>query len=412
MKRTLGRLSASAVTRLAKRGRYADGGGLVLQVAEGGTRSWLFRWERDGRERQMGLGAVHTLSLGEAREFARECRKAVLAGRDPIEERRGERIQRKIERARSATFRECAEQYLATHEATWKNEKHREQWRSTLATYVLPTVGDLPLPAIDTVLVLKCLEPIWSSKPETASRVRGRIETVLNWATARGLRQGDNPARWRGHLDKLLPPRSRVRAIQHHAALPYAEIPAFMGELRARKSISARALELTILTAARTGEVIGARWLEFDLAARVWTVPAERMKAKREHRIPLTDRAIAVLAALPHERDNAFVFLGVSAGKPLSNMAMLELMRGIRPGYVPHGFRSTFRDWAAERTDFQNHIVEAALAHVISDKVEAAYRRGDLFDKRRRLMDAWAAFCAKPASDCAVIALEKRSGHK
>jgi integrase len=412
MKRTLGRLSASAITRLAKRGRYADGGGLVLQVAEGGTRSWLFRWERDGRERQMGLGAAHTLSLGEARELARECRKAVLAGRDPIEERRSERIQRKVERARGATFRECAKQYLATHEATWKNEKHRKQWRSTLATYVLPTVGDLPLPAIDTVLVLKCLESIWSSKPETASRVRGRIETVLNWATARGLRQGDNPARWRGHLDKLLPPRSRVRAIQHHAALPYAEIPAFMGELRARESISARALELTILTATRTGEVIGARWPEFDLAARVWTVPPERMKATREHRIPLSDRAIAVLAALPRERGNAFVLLGVGSGKPLSNMAMLELMRDMRPGYVPHGFRSTFRDWAAERTNFQNHIVEAALAHVISDKVEAAYRRGDLFDKRRRLMDAWAAFCAKPASDSVVVAFEQPSVQK
>jgi integrase len=410
MKRTLGRLSATAIMRL-RRGRHGDGGGLVLQVAEGGTRSWLFRWERDGRERQMGLGATHTLSLREARELARECRKLVLAGRDPIEERRGERMQRKIERARGATFRECAERFLAAHEAAWKNDKHREQWRSTLATYILPTIGDLPVPAVDTALVLKCLEPIWSRKTETASRVRGRIETVLDWATARGLRQGDNPARWRGHLDKLLPPRARVRAIQHHPALPYAEIPAFMGELRARDSISARALELTILTAVRTGEAIGAKWREIDLSARTWTIPAERMKkGRREHRIPLSDRAVAILEALPREGNgNGFVFIGARAGRPLSNMAMLELLRGMRPGYVPHGLRSTFRDWAAECTNFQNHIVEAALAHVVADKVEAAYRRGDLFEKRRRLMEAWASFCARPGSSVAkVLPLERR----
>jgi integrase len=413
MKRTLGRLSATAIVRLTKRGRYADGGGLVLQVSEGGSRSWLFRWERDGRERQMGLGATHTLSLAEAREVARECRRIVLTGGDPIEQREAERAQRRVERARGGTFREAAERYLAAHEKTWKNVKHREQWRSTLASYVLPNLGDLPLSAIDTALVLKCLEPIWSSKPETASRVRGRIETVLDWATARGLRQGENPARWRGHLDKILPRRSQVRAVEHHAALPYAELPAFMGELRARDSISARALEFAILTATRTGETIGARWDEFDLAQRMWTIPAERMKARREHRVPLSGRALAVLAALPRERGNLFVFIGLSAGKPLSNMAMLELLRGVRPGYVPHGFRSTFRDWAADRTNHQNHVVEAALAHVVRDKVEVAYRRGDLFDKRRRLMDAWSNYCAsEKVSDSAVVTFEQRAAHK
>jgi integrase len=362
----------------------------------------------DGSARQMGLGATHTVSLADPRERARKCRLLVLDGIDPIEQRNAERMQQRVHTARYVTFRECADRYMAAHKGTWRNDKHREQWQSTLATYVFPTLGELPMPAIDTVLVLKCLEPIWNSKPETASRIRGRIETVLDWATARGLRQGDNPARWRGHLDKLLPPRSRVRAVQHHPALPYADIPAFMSQLRAREGISARALEFTILTRARTGETIGARWPEFDLAARVWVVPAERMKAKREHRVPLSDRGIAILAALPNEGCNPFVFLGARAGKPLSNMAMLELLRGIRPGYVPHGFRSTFRDWAAERTNFQNHVVEAALAHVISDKVEAAYRRGDLFNKRRKLMDAWSAYCAsKTMSDSAVFAFER-----
>jgi integrase len=386
----------------------------VLQVSRWRTKAWLFRFERDGRERQMGLGPVSTLSLAEARERARECRKILLDGRDPIQVRNAERIQRRTETARGVTFKECAERYIAAHEASWRNEKHREQWKSTLARYAYPIIGGLSVSAIDTALVVKVIEALWATKPETATRLRGRVESVLNWATVRGFRAGDNPARWRGHLDKLLPARGKVKPVKHQAALPYAEIPTFMADLRSRDGISARALELTILTAGRTGEVIGARWSEFDVEAKVWTIPAERMKGGREHRVPLNDRAVAILTALPREGDgDGFVFIGARADRPLSNMAMLELMRGLRPGYVPHGFRSTFRDWAAETTNYQNHIVEMALAHVVGDRVEAAYRRGDLFEKRRRLMGDWARYCSRQASpDAEVVLFGPRGGRK
>jgi integrase len=409
MHRDSNRLTAIKVAKITRPGRYGDGGGLVLQVSKWRTKAWLFRFERDGSERQMGLGPVSTLSLAEARERARECRKILLDGRDPIEARNADRMQRRIATARAVTFKECAGRYIAAHEASWRNKKHREQWKSTLARYAYPTVGDLSVAELDTALIVKILEPIWMTKPETAARVRGRIEKVLDWATVRAFRGGDNPARWRGHLDKLLPAPDKVRAVKHHPALPYAEIPTFMSDLRSRAGISARALELAILTAVRTGEVIGARWSEFDITARVWTTPAERMKRGREHRVPLSDRAIAILHALPRESDgDGFVFIGARADRPLSNMAMLELMRGIRPGYVPHGCRSTFRDWAAERTNYPNHVVEMALAHVVGDKVEAAYRRGDLFDKRRRLMADWARYCARPAAVADVLPMERR----
>jgi integrase len=292
------------------------------------------------------------------------------------------------------TFRECAERYIASHETAWRNEVHRKQWGSTLATYVYPTVGVLPVHAVDTALVTEVLEPIWASKPETAGRVRGRIESVLDWAKARGYRDGENPARWRGHLDKLLPNRRKVRRPKHHAALPYVDLPAFMQNLRARESVSARALEFTILTAARTGETIGATLAEINFADKTWTVPASRMKAGQEHRVPLCDRALEILQSVPQEKGSPFLFIGGRSGGALSNMAMLELLRGMVEGHVTvHGFRSTFRDWAAERTNYPNHVVEMALAHAIGDDVEAAYRRGDLFDKRRRLMRDWASYC-------------------
>jgi integrase len=399
MNRASNRLTAVKVAKVTRPGRYGDGGGLVLQVSRWRTKAWLFRFERNGRERQMGLGPASTLSLAEARERARECRKILLDGRDPIEVRNAERMQRRAETARVVTFKACAEQYIAAHEASWSNQKHREQWKSTLARYAYPIIGDLSVSAIDTALVIKVIEALWATKPETAARLRGRVESVLNWATVRGFRAGDNPARWRGHLDKLLPARGKVKPVKHHAALPYAEIPTFMADLRNRDGISARALELTILTAVRTGEVISARWSEFDVEAKVWTIPAERMKGRREHRVPLSNRAVAILTALPREGDgDGFIFIGARANRPLSNMAMLELMRGLRSGYVPHGFRSTFRDWAAETTNYQNHIVEMALAHVVGDKVEAAYRRGDLFEKRRRLMGDWARYCSQSAA--------------
>lgn len=392
------RLTALKVTREQQPGRYGDGAGLWLHIGKTGGKSWVLRYQRDGRAREMGLGPVDLVSLAEARELAREARRALrVQDIDPIDARRERVVQRRLEATRAMTFAACAEKYIEAHRAGWKNLKHAEQWPATLSTYAEPVIGKLPVAAIDTALVLKVLEPIWHEKPETAKRVRGRIEQVLDWATAREYRRGDNPARWRGHMDKLLPARSKVRAIKHHSALPYSELPAFMSDLRQREGISARALELLILTALRTGEVISAIWDEIDLTEKVWTVPPARMKAGREHRVPLSDRAVEILKSLPREDENPHVFIGGRKGKPLSNMAMLELMKHIRLGFVPHGFRSTFRDWAAERTSYPNHVAEMALAHVVGDKVEAAYRRGDLFDKRRRLMADWARYCGQKA---------------
>lgn len=387
------KLSALKVTRASKPGRYGDGGGLWLQVAEGGSKSWIFRYQRDGRARQMGLGPLDVVSLADARQKAIDARRLLLADQDPIEAKREARATAKLEAARGITFKTCAENYIGTHAAAWRNEKHRAQWASTLERFAYSAIGSLPVAAIDTNLVLKVLEPIWTKTPETAARLRGRIEAVLDWATAREYRAGENPARWRGHLDKLLPSKRKVRCVRHHPALPYADIPAFMANLRKQTFISARALEFTILTAARTGEIIGALWPEIDVREKVWTIPAERMKARKEHRVPLSDRAIELLEKLPREDGNDHVFIGDRRGRGLSNMAMLEFVKGA--GITVHGFRSTFRDWAAETTAFPNHVVEMALAHVVGDRVEAAYRRGDLFDKRRRLMAAWAAYCAK-----------------
>jgi integrase len=341
----------------------------------------------------MGLGPFSIVPVGEAREKAKAARKALLDGADPIDAKRQAIARKRLQDARRITFKAAAERMISSHEAAWQNAKHRQQWSNTLSSYAYPIIGELPIGEVDTGLVLKVLEPIWTSKPETASRVRGRIEAVLDWAKARGDREGENPARWRGHLDKLLPKQSKVRRVRNHPAMPYADLPAFMDELRRRDSISARALEFAILTAARTGEVIGAEWTEIDLEGGMWTIPAGRMKAKKEHRVALSRRAVEILRALP--RAGEHVFPGARAGKPLSNMALLQLMRGMAPDYVPHGFRSTFRDWAAEQTDYASEVVEMALAHAIPSKVEAAYRRGDLFEKRGALMNTWAKYCAK-----------------
>jgi integrase len=316
---------------------------------------------------------------------------------------------RKLEAAKAVSFKEAAERYVEAHQTGWKNDKHRAQWAATLKTYAYPVVGALPMAAIDEGHVLKVLEPIWTTKPETASRVRQRMESVIDWETARKYRVGDNPARWRGHLDKLLPKTSKVRRVRNHPALPYAEIQPFMTALRERDGISARTLEFTVLTACRTGEAIGAKWDEFNLADKIWTVPAERMKSGREHRVPLSGAVLEVLRKLPREKNNPHVFIGARSSA-LSNMAMLELLRGLRPGMTVHGFRSTFRDWAAEKTNYPNHVVEAALAHVIGDRVEAAYRRGDLLDHRKRLMDAWATYCdQKPAKGGTVVSLQAKA---
>jgi integrase len=316
-----------------------------------------------------------------------------LDGIDPIEARRAKHGQRKLEAAKGMTFDACAAAYLDAHSDSWRNAKHRDQWRNTLSSYASPVFGSLPVQSVDVSLMMKALEPIWKTKSETASRVRGRIEAVLDWATVRGYRTGDNPARWRGHLDKLLPARAKIQKVQHHPALPYDELADFMTTLQGEDGMAPRALEFLILTAARTGEIIGTRWDEVDLEEKIWTVPGERMKAGREHRVPLSRAALLVLNQMHEIRERDFVFPGGKKGKPLSNMAMLAVLHRMgRDDITAHGFRSTFRDWAAERTNFPREVVEMALAHTIENKVEAAYRRGDLFEKRRQLMEAWARF--------------------
>ena len=404
MARTIGKLTALAVDRAKRRGYYGDGGGLFLQVSASGAKSWVFRFKEFGRLREMGLGPTHTVSLAEARQKALECRKLRLDGCDPIEIRKAGRAQARLDAAKAMTFKECAESYIASHKAGWRNPKHAAQWPATLGTYVYPVFGGLPVQAVDVGLVMRALEPIWTAKPETAGRVRGRVESVLDWATSRGYRQGENPARWRGHLENLLPKKAKVHRVEHHAALPYAEIGTFMAELHLQEGIAARALGFAILTVARTGEVIGARWSEIDLESRLWAVPAERMKGGRVHRVPLSEATIAVLDAMKTIRHGDCVFPGGRAGGPISNMAMTMTLRRMGRGDLTvHGFRSSFRDWAAERTGFPAEVAEMALSHVVSDKVEAAYRRGDLFAKRRQLMDAWAKFCAAPAPSGKVV---------
>lgn len=399
MPRVVGRLTALAVVR-AKPGYHSDGGGLYLRVGAGAAKSWVFRFREAGRLREMGLGPLHTVTLAEAREKALGCRKQRLDGSDPITARKAAKTAARLAEASAMTFQQCAEAYIGAHKAGWRNPKHAAQWPATLGAYVYPVLGGLPVQAVDVGLVMKAVEPIWAVKPETASRVRGRIESVLDWATARGYRTGDNPARWRGHLENLLPRRSKVARVEHHAALPYGEIGAFMAALRQQEGTAARALEFAILTAARTGEVIGATWAEIDLDGRLWTIPPERMKAGREHRVPLSDAALAILRAMAEVRQGAHVFPGARAGRPLSQMAMLMLLRRMGRGDLTvHGFRSAFSDWCAEQTNFPAEVREMALAHALGDKVEAAYRRGDLFEKRRQLAEAWARYCAAPMTD-------------
>jgi len=376
MARAIGRLTALKVDKAKRAGMYPDGGGLYLRVTHSGTKNWVFRFMLNGRPRWMGVGPLHTIGLAEARNRAAGFRLQRHDAVDPIERRRAERLQARLDAANAVTFKECAARYIASHRAGWRNPKHAAQWQATLATHAEPVIGGLSAQAIDTALVLKVLEPIWTTKPETAGRVRGRIESILDWAKVRGYRAGENPARWRGHLDKLLPPRSKVRRVEHHAALPYAELPGFLASLREQESIAARALEFAILTAART-------------------LIAARMKSGRQHRVPLSASALAILKEMQAHRhaDDAFVFPGGKKGRPLSNMAFLMLLRRMGRGNVTaHGFRSSFRDWAAERTNFPAEVAEMALAHTVSDKTVAAYNRSDLFDKRRRLMQAWADF--------------------
>jgi integrase len=375
------------------KGLHPDGNGLYLQIFTGGGGSWIFRYKFAGRARDMGLGSLPDVSLARAREKAAQARQQRAEGKDPIAERNAQRAQELLAKARSITFQDCAEQLIASHEAGWRNPKHKTQWRNTLSTYAYPILGDISVADVNTDLVKRVLQPIWVAKTATASRVRGRIEAVLSWAKANGLRLGENPAQWRGHLDHLLPARSKVRRVVHHAALPHRGLPVFMAKLRAREGIAPRALEFVILTAARTGEVLGAKFHEIDFEERLWTVPAERMKGGKEHRVPLSPRAVAIVKEMAANRLCDFVFPGARRGRPMSAMTLLMLLRDLHPGVTTHGFRSTFKDWASETTSFPDHLSEMALAHISADKVRAAYARSDLFQKRRDLMEAWANYC-------------------
>ena len=404
-----GKLTERKVLCFNKRGYANDGGGLYLRVAKGGSKQWVFRFAADGRLREMGLGSIETLTLAEVREKARECRKLRLNGIDPIEQRRSLRAAQRTGIVRMMTFQQCAKAYIAAHRDSWKSSEHEEQWAGSLAAYVYPVFGGAAVADIDLDLVMKVLEPLWKSKTVTASRLRGRIENILDWATVRRFRNGENPARWRGHLDQLLPQPGKLRKVEHHPALPYAEIGAFMRELRQVEGTTARALELAILTATRTGEVIGTRWEEIRFAERVWAIPAERMKSEREHRVPLSERALVILRERQQVQESDFVFTG-RVGR-LAKSSLWKLLQRIgRDDLTVHGFRSSFRDWAAETTNFPRDVCEMALAHVVGNAVEAAYRRGDLFRKRQQLMEAWDRYCALPAKTGEKVGLALRRG--
>ena len=402
------RLSTIRV-KTAPPGRYGDGDGLYLTVRSPEAAYWVFRFTRGGKMREMGLGRArgpNAVGLAAAREKAGKYHRIVKSGLDPLAEREvaaaAEQAQAEIAAKKATTFRDVASEYMTDNAPGWRNAKHRDQWESTLTTYAYPHLGDVPVANVTTDHVLSVIKPIWQTKPETASRVRGRIEVILNAAKAKGLRSGENPAQWRGHLALMLPPRSKVAPVKHHAALPFPDLPGFFLRLQAADGLGARALELAILTAARTGEVLGARWGELDLDAATWTIPAARMKAGREHRVPLSGSAVTLLRKLGTIRESEYVLAGQRSEKPLSNMALLMTLRRMkRPDLTAHGFRSTFRDWAAEKTGYSSEVVEMALAHAVGDKVEAAYRRGDLFEKRRNLMEDWASYCGSPSTNSA-----------
>jgi len=404
MARTTGRLTALKVERAKAPGMYADGGGLYLQITEGGA-SWVYRYMLNGRAREMGLGPLALFGLSEARAKALDARRLRHEGVCPIEARRAARAQTRLDAAKAMTFQQCADRYIKDHRAGWRNGKHVEQWESSLRRFTFPVIGALPVQAIDTALVRKVLDPIWTTKPETASRVRGRIESILNWAKASGYRTGENPARWKGHLDHLLAERTKVSMVEHYAAMPYDQLPGLLVELRAQDGIVARALEFTILTAARVSEAVGARWSE--ISGDVWTIPADRMKGSKPHRVPLSRRAMDLLEMLPHNGD--LIFPGPKFGRALNINAPRKLLIGMGHSVTVHGFRSSFRDWVADRADFPSDVAEMALAHVVGSKVEAAYRRGDMFEKRRRLMDAWATFCTtEPVERDKVVPMQRR----
>jgi integrase len=402
------KLTAKKVAACARRpGRYADGHNLYLVVVNASNASWQLRFRYGGRERYMGLGPLHTVSLAEARERAKMARLKLLDGVDPLEARRAEARARAEELARQITFEAATVAYFNSNEKKWKHPKHRAQFLTTLKVYAWPVLGQMSVGEIDTAAVLRAVQPLWLTKTETMSRVRSRIETILHYCTALGYRSGDNPAAWAA-IGKVLPGRNSVAKVRNHPALPYSKLPAFMTELRQHTGVAARALEFTILCAARSNETIGACRNEIDFDAKVWTIPAERMKGGRDHRVPLSQPALDLLRGLFVEDGNAFVFVGGQKGRGISDTAMSRTLARLSPGVTVHGFRSTFSDWSHERTGFPNHVIEMSLAHAIGSSVEKAYRRGDLFDKRAALLRQWASYCAQPAGEAEVVPLRAR----
>ncbi|MFZ5575932.1 MAG: tyrosine-type recombinase/integrase [Pseudomonadota bacterium] len=408
-KHTLNKLSATGIKNKSERGYYADGGGLYFRISAFDTRSWAFRFTMLGKSREMGLGAYPDVTLMEARERAADARRLLRDGVDPIEARKATRSATAAAVSRALTFAQCADAYIAKESPAWKNSKHEAQWRSTLEAYAYPVIGKMLVRDVTEEHILKILEPIWLVKTETASRVRGRIESVLDYATAKKYRSGDNPARWRGFLDKHLPKPKKVAKVKHHPALPYAELGAFMPELKAQEGMGARALEFAILTAARSGEVRGATWGEIDLDAATWTIPASRMKAEKEHRVALSAAAIKLLKALPRI-DGSDLLFPSSKNTPLSDMTLTAVLRRMgRSDITAHGFRSTFRDWAGETTAYPREVIEHALAHQLKDKAEAAYARGTLFEKRRKLMEAWGKYATTKRTPASVTPIRAAS---
>lgn len=407
MARTHQRLTALAIGKPLAPGYHADGGGLYLQVSAAGGKSWIFRFSLAGKRREMGLGAFPTVGLAEARQGAVEGRRLLGQGVDPIEARKAVQARQRLESARGITFARAAEQFVMAHEGTWRNPKHRQQWRNTLATYAYPKIGKLSVAAIGRPEVTRILDPIWTKKPETAHRLRGRVERILDWATGRGYRTGENPARWRGHLDAVYPPRSKVRKVKHHAAVPIDAMPALYARLCEQEGIAALAARFVILTAARVGEVTGSTRPELG-KPDVWAIDAERMKGGRPHAVPLSREAKRVLQlAREHQTDDR-LFPGRRAGRPLSHTAVMKALRSAGAGAATvHGVRSTFKDWASERTGFADEVSEAALAHASSDKTRAAYARSELLRKRAALMEAWSGFVTAPAGG-KVVQLARR----
>jgi len=404
-------LTAKGIEKLPP-GKHPDGDGLYCLVTLTGGRSWALRYQRQGRERWHGLGPCHTFKPEEARQRARKAKQLLFDGIDPIDARKEQRTARALEAAKTITFADAAKQYFDQHQDSWSSVKHAHQFWRSLEQYAFPVVGKLPVASIDTGLILKIIEPIWKDQYQTASRVRGRVASVLDWATVRGYRAGDNPARWRGHLSEALPAKGDFTKVEHHAALPYADVPAFVTQLSLHQGIPPRAMEFLILAAARTSEVLSARWSEFDFGKRIWTIPPDRMKARKEHRVPLSDRMIKILKALPREAGaDGIIFISSKAGAPLAKNTLSKLvskMMGIDT--TVHGFRSSFRTWAAESTAFPREVIEAALAHATGNAVELAYQRSDVLEKRRQLMEKWSAFVATPRRKTGTVTPIRKAG--